>query len=336
MSTVIFLIGAGASFDAGMPLVAQLTEELRDRLPDVHDVNGNTRSEFPALFEAIAHHDDEVTRNYERFFEWLALMGQVQREPFCRLACSRLEPRLVTAAAELAFTIKLPIWRILRSRHQRAAYQPSYLARLGDFVSNKGRLKVFTTNYDLCIEDACRSQGIDVITGFEPNTGQWSPSLFRKQAPGINLYKLHGSLNWCLSDDLEDLVNRPLVERYPPQWDKEPELLLGPGSKLQPDDPFVTLYSEFHRAIRRAKVCVAIGYSFRDIHIGEPLRVASHRGMTVVDVNPSPIDWNGTYSRYRKMRMGAKEAFECGEISTAIRVSNSGRRSRPERARATT
>jgi hypothetical protein len=159
-----------------------------------------------------------------------------------------------------------------------------------------------------------------VITGFRPSTGQWSPSLFRRHEPGINLYKLHGSLNWSyftvVPPDLED---PPLMERHPPHWDKEPELLLGPGPKLQHGDPFVTLYSEFHRAIRRANVCVAIGYSFQDNHIKAPVRIASRRGMMVIDVNPSHSDWNGTFNRYTKISNGAKEALECGEIRSMLR-----------------
>lgn len=262
-----------------------MTQELRDRLVDIPDVNGNPRSEFPALFDAIAQHDGTVASNYERFFEWLALIGRGQTEPFHKLTRFRLEQHLVTAAAELTFVIKFPIWSLLRSRHQCDEYQPSYFARLGDFVPDRGRLKVFTTNYDLCIEDACRTQGIDVITGFQPNTGKWCPSLFRRKAPGINLYKLHSSLNW--SPDLRNLEVGALIERYPLEWLNEPELILGPGPKLQHDDPFVTLYSEFHRALRRASVCVAIGYSFRDYHIQDPVRTASQRGMKVVDVNPS-------------------------------------------------
>ena len=152
-------------------------------------------------------------------------MARGQMEPFSKLACFRLEQRLVTAAAELTFTIKLPIWRILRSRHQCATYQPGYFARLADFIPDKGCLQVFTTNYDLCIENACRAQGIDVITGFEPSTGRWNPSLFRSEVPGINLYKLHSSLNW--SPDLKNLEIGALVERYPPQWDKEPNSFWG-------------------------------------------------------------------------------------------------------------
>ena len=72
---VIFLLGAGASMDAVFPNVAGLTHELRDRLPHVRDRNGETCAEFPELFDAIAQHDPEAGRNYERFFEYLELMG---------------------------------------------------------------------------------------------------------------------------------------------------------------------------------------------------------------------------------------------------------------------
>jgi hypothetical protein len=173
---------------------------------------------------------------------------------------------------------------------------------------------VFTLNYDLCVEDACRAHGTNVITGFQPGNGGWSPLQFRTGNRGINLYKLHGSLNWGLDDKL---IKRRLVERYPPKWDKEPELLLGPGSKLQHDDPFVTLYSEFHKAVRRAGVCVVIGYSLRDDHIKEPLLEAGRRGMTVIDVNPSATD--RSLERYKRVSMGAKEAFESGVLYDAVR-----------------
>ena len=96
-----------------------------------------------------------------------------------------------------------------------------------------------------------------------------------------------------------------------------PELLLGPGPKLQHDDPYVTLYAKFHQAIRRAKVCVAIGYRFRDNHIKEPIRIASCRGMKVIDINPCPNE--GIFDRYTKICKGAKEAFECGAILKAVK-----------------
>jgi len=47
------------------------------------------------------------------------------------------------------------------------------------------------------------------------------------------------------------------------------------------------------------------------------LRHAGHLGMTVIDVNPSPIEWN--FDRYTKVRMGAKEAFERGEVLKTVK-----------------
>jgi hypothetical protein len=299
--------------DAGMPSVADLTKEMRRQLPGLRDVNDNIRPEFRKLFDAIAEHDSDVKDNYERFFEWLDLLSKVQRNPFRRALRVEIESGLAAAAGELAFVIKLPIWEILRSRHHCATYRPDYLAKLGDFLPQRGRLNVFTLNYDLCVEDACRAQGMDVTTGFEPRSGRWSPSRFRGRNTGINLCKLHGSLNWGLDDNLPD---RRLIERYPPQWDKEPELLLGPQPKLEHDDPFVTLYCGFHEALGRAKVCVVIGYNFRDDHIKQPLREASDRGMKVIDVNPSNVYWDGT--NYTKLCMNAKEAFETGALTTAV------------------
>lgn len=317
MSSVVFLLGAGASMDAGMPSAAQLTASLREQLPSLKDMKGNTRAEFSELFDALAEYEPEIRENYERFFEWLTFLRQGQTGSFRKVVTFKLDHRLVDAVPCLVWSVKQAIWEILRSRHKCPTYQPGHLEILGDFLPMEGRLSVFTTNYDLCIEDACRAGGIDVTTGFHPSSGQWNPSLFQRGATGINLYKLHGSLNWGLSDDLSDLENRPLVERYPPEWNKEPELILGPGSKLQPDDPYAALYAEFHRAVRQAKVCVAIGYSFRDNHIKVPLRHASHRRTKIIDVNPSPGNWG--FNCHTKIRMGAKEAFASGQILEAAK-----------------
>jgi SIR2-like domain len=97
---------------------------------------------------------------------------------------------------ELRFVIKQPILEVLSERHHASTYDPRYLQRLKDFVPEHGRLKVFTLNYDLCVEDACRDAGIELVTGFSHSEGKWSPSLFQGPSSGINLYKLHGSLNW--------------------------------------------------------------------------------------------------------------------------------------------
>lgn len=320
MGAAIFLLGAGASRDAGMPLVQQVTKELRDRLPAHHGPNG-PQPEFPDLFDRLADYDPVVRDDYERFFEWLDYLSKGLREGFREAVAFKLEHRLVDAVPFLRFGIGAVVKDILSSRHNDSQYQPGYFAKLGDFLPEHGRLKVFTTNYDLCVEDGCRAQGIDVVTGFKhpPDIGRWTPSLFQKSGPGINLYKLHSSLNWRPVGDLE---RHWPIEYYPPQWNRAPELILGPGSKLQHDEPFVTLYAEFHKAVRGAKVCVAIGCSWRDPHISAPLTDASRRRkLRIVDVNPSSTNSPGGALAIRK---GAKDAFESGAIQTEVMKSLTG------------
>jgi hypothetical protein len=304
MSRTIFLLGAGASADAGMPLVAELTQEMRQRLSRDEDCRCAVE-----LFDGLSKCDPEIPSNYERFFEWVQLLIRVQTGPFRkvvkRFAVSR---KLIEAAPDTAFALKKPIYDILRGRRRRTGYRPGYFAKLGEFIPERGRLKIFTTNYDLCLEDGCRNQGIDVVTGFHSRSGKWRPSCFEGTSPGINLYKLHGSLNWGQTDE-----GRWRIVSYPPDWNGEPELVLGPGRKLQDDEPFVTLYAEFHRALRRAKALVAIGCSFRDDHIKKPVRgAAMDFGMKVIEVYSQGLDVSQPVPRR------AKEALENGEIGRAL------------------
>jgi hypothetical protein len=65
-----------------MPTVAQLTEELRCRLPTLVDINNRARPEFTTLFDKIVSWDPNVSRNYEALFEWINLLAKAEREPY--------------------------------------------------------------------------------------------------------------------------------------------------------------------------------------------------------------------------------------------------------------
>ena len=105
LKDVIFILGAGASVDAGMPMVKQLTEKLRKRLPDIPDINGTSRPEFSQVFDHIETQDSSVTGNYERLFEWIKLLLDVQKEPFRRIVAVKLDQSLTEAMGALAFVI---------------------------------------------------------------------------------------------------------------------------------------------------------------------------------------------------------------------------------------
>ncbi|MBX3328976.1 MAG: SIR2 family protein [Nitrospira sp.] len=327
MEKVIFLLGAGASVDAGMPMVTELTKELAALLPTLPDMNGTPCPAYKEAFDDIAAHDPSVAENYERFFEWVKLIRDVEREPFRRIINTRIRPELVESLSHLPFVLCEAIAHLLCSRHAK----PCYLAKLADFVPSHGRLKVFSLNYDCCVEEACRLGGIDWTTGFDPTAKTWSPNLFQSQNKGINLYKLHGSLHWFMTQDTRTRSVEPqnpqvLMELSPTEnqhlpscitvgWEK-PELVLGPGSKIQPDDPFLSLLYEFRCSIKRARTCVVIGYSYKDKHINALLDSALDDRVNILDVNLS--NPNGHYiadTCYKHLRFRAREAFEEGIIS---------------------
>ena len=316
---VVFLLGAGASRDAGFPLVDGLTCKLRESLPYVTDLNSEVRHEFPKLLDAVARIDPKAKKNYELFIACLELMTPKPGKPSQDLFSFNLEERLVEAAPYLMDSVAQPIVKELQRCH--LDYEPSYLARLGDFVPPDGRLKVFTLNYDLCVEKAFQNQDLEITTGFDRDTRRWAPYLFCTGRPGINLYKLHGSLNWTLDDTLED---QPVIENYssslknPPIWEPGAQIALGPGLKLQTDDPFVTMYYEFHQALRKAKVCVTVGFKYQDWHIAGPLSEAMKRGLTVVDVRPDAKLREG----HGWILSNARSAFENGTILECSSISS--------------
>ena len=324
----IFLLGAGASVDAGMPMVKPLTEQLKHRLANIPDVHGNLRPEFRQIFDLIEAHDPSVAGNYERWFEWIRLLLEVQREPFRRIVEIRLDRPLREAMAHLPLVVGGELARVLGSCQS----DPGYLARLVDFIPDQGRLKVFSLNYDCCLEEACQSAGIGLTTGFDPMTKRWNPSLFRTEGHGINLYKLHGSLRWhgMRDESLPDEQFQPRLElmelhpeqRLPPHFEmrQEPELVLGPGNKLQADDPFLTLFYEFHHSIRHAHVCVIIGYSYADSHINAVLDDALDAGVSLLDVNPgSPSGRYLSERRYHHLRLRTKDALAEGHIQSELK-----------------
>lgn len=327
---LMFLLGAGASIDAGLHAVAKLTGELRSRLPLLSDVNGITRPEFGLIFDFIEKHDPEISKNYERFFKWISLILDIRKDPFRKILKTEMDDSLIKVMGHLSFVIGNCISEILYS----IKTAPEYLSKIADFLPSQGRLKVFSLNYDCCLEEACQANNIDVITGFDPVTKMWNPSLFLSKEKGINLYKLHGSLRWfgtrdeSLSDD-QFLCNHILRElkaeerNFLPSHIKvspTPELILGPGSKIQPDDPFLTLFYEFHSSLQKAKICIIIGYGYQDEHVNSVLDHAVDRRVHIIDVNPGgPCSKYLADSCYHHLSLSAKNALMNGNILAEIK-----------------
>ena len=282
-SDIVFLLGAGATVDAGMPTIKDLTQCIRERLPYLKDVNG--KKGFEKLFDTLAGIDPDVNNNYERFFEYLQLITRATGDREKHLFTVSLSADLLDRAGHLPYVIGDLVKEIFYELQDLPSQD--YLFYLDDFIPAQERLKVFTLNYDLCVENACINKGISLTTGFGD---AWQPDLFSIPERGINLYKLHGSLTW-ITDKNWKIREMPTIQK-----NRTCEIVLGPGSKLQSDDPFVTLFCEFHKAMQSAKVCVVIGYGYQDTHVNT---VFERSKVNIVDVNIKHADiLNKTNKQY--------------------------------------
>lgn len=204
-----------------------------------------------------------------------------------------------------------------------------YLARMVDFATEGHAVKVFTLNYDTCVERACRESGISIVTGFDgedPHHRGWKPGLLRDpRATGILLHKLHGSLTWFGNDpSMFENLEPPDPSRTKSRYGGRPVLILGPGAKEQPDDPFAWLLHRFHETLKTVQTCVVVGFGGNDPHIAERIGHEQRLGLDVIDVSieigraNEPRMKGETHGGYRGVTGRASNALRNGSVADAV------------------
>lgn len=155
----------------------------------------------------------------------------------------------------------------------------------------KPRVRIFTTNYDLCFEYAAQAQRFTVIDGFSHSMpqlydrGHFGHDIVRrdgaKESPDyvenvFHLYKLHGSLDWRrkgsdILRSLDDAIGTPL-------------LIYPRDSKYQQafEAPYLDMMASLQSALREPDTALIIsGFGFNDDHISKPIMAAVEANMTL-------------------------------------------------------
>lgn len=159
----------------------------------------------------------------------------------------------------------------------------TFLHRLSRRRIRDPRLKVFTTNYDLCFERAAGDLGLVVLDGFSFAQPRYhDPRFFnydivRRPHGGedqgsylegvFHLCKLHGSVNWARCQD------GSIVEKLSPLPD-EACLIYPAKGKYQQSflQPHLELVSLYFAALREPNTCLMVtGFGFNDDHLSEPV-----------------------------------------------------------------
>jgi len=287
---LIILLGAGASVDAGIPHSKEMIERIEGKIqvtkewenygPLYHYLKSaclfaegikGKYSEYSFNVEKLINTIDDLLKGDEHplfpfIGSWAPKLaqltnGRIQARP-------GRENTQVSPLSELRDEI---VDRLLNEWCHLDNYNAaSYFRRLGEFARNDYQfaLRVFTLNYDLCVEKACSSLTPFVIErGFEDNNSGWEWRRFDPNADDstdIYLYKLHGSVDWQKSSD-GSIKSSASPSRIPK---KEVAIIFGTSYKFQYVDPFLFLAYELRKRTRdTAKLIITIGYGFADEHI---------------------------------------------------------------------
>jgi hypothetical protein len=186
----------------------------------------------------------------------------------------------------------------------KLASHRTFLHRLSRRRVRDSRMKLFTTNYDLCFERAAGKQGLVLLDGFSfTQPRQFDPRFFlydivRRPSTGdevgnplegvFHLYKLHGSVNWdqSASGDIE-IKSDPTPETacliYPAKGKYQQSYV----------QPYLELISQYFGALREPNTCLIVsGFGFNDDHLSEPIIAAARTNphLRLIIVNPSVDD----------------------------------------------
>ena len=271
---IILLLGAGASVEAKIPdshamidKIESLIQGRREWIKFRHLYNFVKSSIYFA--EGLdGSFGPGVPFNVERLVDALQELENREHHPLSPFVASwdRRLTEILGEDSALVVEFRQRIVGELRnnwvqlSKIDQASYFRELLRFQGEF---QYPLRIFSLNYDLCVEKACEYKNVQ--RGFE--NGSWDWRAF-EDAGGetlpLLLYKLHGSIDW--QTDANGRVE--YLDSPSKIANDDDSIVFGTSYKRQYVDPFLFLAYEFRRwTLDAAKVIVSIGYSFGDDHI---------------------------------------------------------------------
>ena len=125
--------------------------------------------------------------------------------------------------------------------------------------------EIFTTNYDLVIDKYIESTKQPYYDGF--NSGIWDPKGYEQNIE-FKIFKLHGAIDQYVTEKGRIVKVGVLDARRTVDGEKLEEAIIYPMREKEVyKDPFFELFTCLKTSLLSEKICVVIGYSFRDEHI---------------------------------------------------------------------
>ena len=208
-----------------------------------------------------------ATPSLENLLDYLRALAAVPgSEPIRGFTAAQFEHADLSVCAHVRNTLDVEIPLGRTPYHAVALW-----ARAG---SRHAPVEIFTTNYDLLMEQALEAEGVPFFDGF---VGSHRPAFDLQAieedllpARWVRLWKLHGSINWQVSN-----AGRVTRNHEP---DGSGGTLIYPSHLKYAESrrlPYLALLDRLRSFLRQpSSVLVSCGFSYRDEHINEVIEQA--------------------------------------------------------------
>jgi hypothetical protein len=302
---VTFFFGAGASKKAGVPLTREFVTEFRGSIAG--------ESQLVTVYDrlvALLNEEERPDTEPVAIADVEALLSSLDT-----LAAPPLPIRAFFNKKELAsgfdqavlIRLRRDLESFIREKCVVLPEATGYLQPFLKFLKDWGTIRVFTTNYDIVLEQFFRISEVRWTDGFRLS---WDSSeLTERSSIQAYIYKLQGSVTW-FHTPLDGFVSLPIVRGVEGvqllSGETPVSVILYPARKEGFAGPLVELMRMLQEELLKSDILVVVGYSFRDERF---LRIfldagAAHRDLRLVLISP---DADTLYSAtFRPLREGGE------------------------------
>jgi hypothetical protein len=326
----MFFLGAGASVPAGL-------KDVISAVPDFEEWLKNRDSVCPGCSKAIGQ-IISIMKNWSVDIETLLEIVERLEGSFKDIIPNFFKDKTIKLDESSVELLKNGRLSDEVKTFVQITYQDfktsEYYKPLKKFLLNYKPLLIFSTNYDLVIEDYCdshtpRVRHTDFLTGDEWNTQLSDPNEF-----GVILHKLHGSVNWARTESgkvvkLPEKNKSGKIELF--GGEKAVPLLLYPGKKLDYIEQTLDLLQLLKMALTEVKCCFVVGYKFGDEHIAKLFRYSGYRNEDLIVFVISPSAHSIYFDKLKRHRDDAfrhsfmHEDFTSDSFNTTVPTNLEGR-----------
>ena len=264
-SVPLIILGSGASVPFGIPSMLELGNFLKDEI-------SFTDTEDQTQFETFKTNFDSC-KDLESTLLDMQLRKSVSNE-------------IIVKTWELINNKDLELYENLLQENDNFP-----LSQLITYLlsTTKQKVSIVTTNYDRLAEYATNLANAFICNGFSQNFfGHFSNTIHKNDftktqgfAGQVNIWKVHGSLDWFKSNDDVDF-NFPLRKQIPNNY--IPSIVTPGIDKYYQThlEPFRTIFTESDNEIQKANGFFCIGYGFNDKHVQPKLITQIKNGKPII------------------------------------------------------